>query len=126
MIHRIPESGKLPRVLVRAARDLLEPERKAPIVALVPGGDGVEEEPEGIRTGDDGFVDEGGEDVELRAAEPGVGHRAPAAVLARVRDDQKVVGAEEKDKTDFQCFKIICLVCLNALFLTVTQRLQWL
>ncbi len=58
--------------LISPTGDLLIEESEAAIIALISGRDGMEEEPEGIRTGDDGFVDDRGEDVELGAAEPNV------------------------------------------------------
>jgi len=55
--------------LISPTGDLLIEESETAIIALISGGNGMEEEPEGIRTGDDGFVDDRGEDVELGAAE---------------------------------------------------------
>ncbi len=78
-------------------------EGEASVVALVSGGDGVEEESEGVRAGDDRLVLEGGEQVELGPTEPGVGHRAPTAVLASVRDDQVIVGTCKR-----KIFKLVC------------------
>ena len=90
--------------LVRPARNLSIVEGEASVVALVSGGDGVEEESEGVRAGDDRLVLQGGEQVELGPAEPGVGHRAPTAVLASVRDDQVIVGT---------CKKKIIQICVQ-------------
>ena len=69
----------------------------------------MEEEPEGVRARDDRFVLEGGEQVQLGSAEPAVAHRAAAPVLARVRNDQVIVGTCKKrkgSKLDERCFKL--------------------